>query len=352
MAVPTVSIIIPIFNRLDLLRETIKSVQEQSYSDWECLLVDDGSKPETISFIQSKCDEDTHFRFIQRERMPKGAPTCRNIGKEAARGRFLLFLDSDDLLAPWCLERRVVEMEANKDADVGLFQGLSFHDQPLDKKYFANRFQEGESGEDLLAMYLQREINWHTTAPLWKNDFVKSIFWDESASHWQDREFHIQAILNHPQVFVSSTLPDYFKRSGGGGNVSGRINDLDHLENRVIIYNRLFQELPKSYREVFKHQVQGESKRWLADHSTSGSAGYRGILRVLQPLRRSFGVPSAQMKRLGRLVGRLGDWNIPYLRGLLIWLWLGNAKHDRKKTETCSNSTLVAIQHNLQLQNK
>lgn len=349
---PTMSIIIPVFNRPKLLKETIRSVQVQSYPDWECLLVDDGSDDETLSFIESTCAGDPRFLFIPRDRPPKGAPTCRNIGKEAAQGTFVLFLDSDDLLAPWCLKSRVAEMELHPDVDVGLFQGLAFHHQPLDQKHFANKFQEETPGEDMLAMYLQREINWHTTAPLWRRDFVKNISWDEAASHWQDREFHIQALLHHAQVFVSSTLPDYFKRSGGGNNVSSRINELDQLRNRVGIYNRIFRELPASHIAIFKQQVQHESKSWVADHSAEGTTNYRHIVDVLQPLTDSFEVPSAKMKTMGRLLGWLGNLKVPYVRGLLIQLWVGRFRRSRKQPAICPTSKLVAVQHELQLQNK
>ena len=104
-----VSIIIPVFNREKVLKETLDSVLNQSYPYWECIVVDDGSMDSTTDIMNTYASRDERFSFYSRldTIKPKGVSACRNIGIEKAKGDFIIFLDSDDLLAPNCLDNRI-----------------------------------------------------------------------------------------------------------------------------------------------------------------------------------------------------------------------------------------------------
>ena len=91
-----VSIIIPSFNREILIQETLDSVLQQTYPRWEAIVIDDGSLDKTCEVVQSYSDKDQRIKLIKRDRQPKSASVCRNIGIENAKGKYALFLDSDD----------------------------------------------------------------------------------------------------------------------------------------------------------------------------------------------------------------------------------------------------------------
>src|SRR4026207_2076510 len=93
-----VSVITPIYNRADLVIETLQSLSAQTMTAWECIVVDDGSTDSSAEVISNYARGDTRVKFFARDRGPKGACTCRNIAIEHSIGRYLLFLDSDDLL--------------------------------------------------------------------------------------------------------------------------------------------------------------------------------------------------------------------------------------------------------------
>src|SRR5688500_14327273 len=76
---PLVSIIIPNFNRVHLIGETLDSLLRQSYSNWEAIVVDDRSTDTSLLVIEEYVKKDSRIRFFIRSREPKGAPTCRNI---------------------------------------------------------------------------------------------------------------------------------------------------------------------------------------------------------------------------------------------------------------------------------
>lgn len=106
---PLVSIIMPVFNCADFVSKTIASVVEQSFDDWELILVDDCSMDSSVTMIQSYLAKDSRIRLIQLVQN-SGAALARNAGIEVARGRYIAFLDSDDLWLPEKLERQFTFM--------------------------------------------------------------------------------------------------------------------------------------------------------------------------------------------------------------------------------------------------
>src|SRR5690606_36556858 len=98
---PLVSIIIPTFNRAHLIGETLDSVLAQTYQNWECIVVDDGSTDKTEATVGAYLKRDARFRLFKRpDHKPKGANACRNYGFEKSKGEYVQWFDSDDLMHP------------------------------------------------------------------------------------------------------------------------------------------------------------------------------------------------------------------------------------------------------------
>src|SRR4051812_3011819 len=106
-----VSVIIPNYNKGAFIKETLDSLLNQKYEHWEAIIVDDGSTDDSIKIYNEYLGKDTRFQLVSRDRLPKGGSTCRNIGLQQAKGEFILFVDSDDLLAPHCLQSRYDEIK-------------------------------------------------------------------------------------------------------------------------------------------------------------------------------------------------------------------------------------------------
>ncbi len=106
---PLISIITPVFNSAKWLPETLATVRNQTVGDWEHIFVDDGSSDDSIELIQQAAENDPRIRLLK---MPEngGPAKARNKGIEAARGRYIAFLDADDLWLPEKLERCTVFM--------------------------------------------------------------------------------------------------------------------------------------------------------------------------------------------------------------------------------------------------
>lgn len=102
---PTVSVITPAWNAAEFLRETIDSVRAQTFTDWELVLVDDGSTDDTVAIVESYRALDPRVRLV---RQPNSGPsTARNHGMRVAVGEFFAFLDSDDTWHPTFLEAQL-----------------------------------------------------------------------------------------------------------------------------------------------------------------------------------------------------------------------------------------------------
>ncbi len=104
---PAVSVIIPARNAATTLRETLASVQAQTMPDWEALVIDDASDDATAAIAAQASRSDPRIRLLQPQGARLGAANARNHGIAAARGRFIAFLDADDLWLPQKLDRQL-----------------------------------------------------------------------------------------------------------------------------------------------------------------------------------------------------------------------------------------------------
>ena len=107
---PVVSVIVPCFNRAATLRPTIASVLGQAFTNWELIVVDDAS-PDDLAAAVNEYTRDPRIRHV-RHAHNRGASAARNTGVQVARGRFVAFLDSDDIWLPQKLERQVSAISA------------------------------------------------------------------------------------------------------------------------------------------------------------------------------------------------------------------------------------------------
>lgn len=144
MANPTVSVVIPAYNAAIYLPKTIESILQQSFQDFEILVVNDGSTDDTVKHVSSFTD--CRVKLINQEN--QGCATARNTGVLAAKGEYIAFLDSDDLWEPTKLEKQVQCLDKNPDFGL-VYTWVDFSDReakPTGKvrKVFAegNVFQE------------------------------------------------------------------------------------------------------------------------------------------------------------------------------------------------------------------
>ena len=108
-----ISIVTPVYNAINFIQDTIDMVLTQTYTDWELILVEDGSKDGTREYLDKlskSADLDSRIRIILRDEVTGGAAGARNTGVDAAKGRYIAFLDADDVWAKDKLEKQLAFM--------------------------------------------------------------------------------------------------------------------------------------------------------------------------------------------------------------------------------------------------
>lgn len=190
-----VSIIIPNFNQEVFLKDTLDSVLQQTFQQWECLIIDDGSSDNSVAIIERYCEKDSRFKFFKRTDFPhvkKGGSACRNIGIQLTKGKYIVFLDADDILFDFCLETRLSYYKKNPDCDFLVFQMMRMNEEgPIPNSELTKH------SENYLYDYLSYHIPWTITCPIIKTEFIKNhlVGFDEDFPRLQDPEFYTRALL-------------------------------------------------------------------------------------------------------------------------------------------------------------
>lgn len=116
---PLVSILMTAYNRQAFIAEAIKSVLASTYQHFELIIVDDASQDDTVVIAESFANNDIRIK-VYKNKKNLGDYHNRNKAAFYAKGRYLKYVDSDDLIMPWCLEVMVYGMELNCDAELGI----------------------------------------------------------------------------------------------------------------------------------------------------------------------------------------------------------------------------------------
>lgn len=210
---PLVSIIIPTYNRAHLISETLDSVLAQTYSNWECIVVDDGSTDDTEKVIQSYVEKDKRFQAHKRPtHKPKGANACRNFGFKKSKGQYLIFLDSDDLLEETCLELRV-----NRISDVGNENNnevFVFNMGLLIKRNKSSRVfnKDSDSSKEYLEQFLKGIVPWTITCVFWKRNIFELVdMFDEDFLRLQDVDLHTRLLLNGTRINRVNLVDSWYR---------------------------------------------------------------------------------------------------------------------------------------------
>lgn len=147
---PLISIIVPVYKVEPYLRKCVDSILNQSYRNLEIILVDDGSPDNCGAICDAYAKQDQRVKVIHKDN--GGLSIARNIGMAAATGKYLSFLDSDDIFPPAAMETLLNALEA-EDAQIAIGSHLRFSDVPPDDDYanvFVHCMSKTEAMEDML----------------------------------------------------------------------------------------------------------------------------------------------------------------------------------------------------------
>lgn len=195
-----VTVIIPVFNYGFCLPETIGSLQAQTHSHWEALVIDDGSSDDTEAVAKRLARDDERIKYHYQSR--RGVSAARNFGIDHAAGDYLLFLDGDDLITPNKLAEQVLLLKHCHAADMCYSDVYYFRNDNKDKLFFGKSGNRkwtiklsGNSYEIIREFIRKNKFTIHS--PLVRTGFLKDngLKFDESLSHNEDWDFWLRCLF-------------------------------------------------------------------------------------------------------------------------------------------------------------
>ena len=293
-----ISIIIPVYNVEKYLHICINSVLKQTYGDFEAICIDDASTDSSPEILEYFAQKDSRIKIIKNE-TNKGLGPSRNVGIEAAKGKYILFLDSDDWYSFNTLETLVEEVEKN-DSEVLIFKNIvyyeerkqfgieQFYDMNFLSKYENKIFNHWDLNKKLFAIPLGACNKLYLKSFIEENNIR---FPDKNYIH-EDNPFSCKVLICAERI---SYINKYFyNRRRRPGSIMTLKNDrlfdniaivylvLDvFLENKEIyeyykkevlryifslVLNRKYNEIEDQYKEEFFRKVQGVYKNLIQNY--------------------------------------------------------------------------------------
>ena len=229
---PTVSVVIPTYNRAHLVGRAIQSVLNQTYQDFELIIVDDASTDNTEEMVKSIDDE--RLRYIRHEENSGTSVAPRNTGIKAARGEYIAFLDSDDEWLPQKLEKQIDKFNS-VSSDVGLvccgYACINGKTGETLREYMPTE------GGDVFRLIVERNIPGSPTVLIRKECFKKAGLFDTEFLSLQDWDMWIRIAKYYKFDFIPEVLAKYCVHDKRGSvNVGYKIQGLDRITHKYQNY--------------------------------------------------------------------------------------------------------------------
>lgn len=249
MKLPTISVIMPVYNAQQYLEETIKSLQAQTFSDYEVIFVDDMSTDESLSIMNRTTESDDRFRVLQQKKA--GAGAARNVGFTHAQGEYTIFLDSDDLFSPQLLEK-LHHAIITAQADIAACNFSRFDASGKETQHEGVHTRWIPEGLTVFSYrdtpdYIMRVINPTPWNKLYRSAFIRqSGLKFEEISSTNDITFASVSVAAAERVtYIPDSLVRY--RIGHAGTISaGKVGKLNNVKTAVFSAVRQARALPHS----------------------------------------------------------------------------------------------------------
>ena len=249
---PEISVIVPVYKVETYLNSCVDSILNQSFSDLELILVDDGSPDNCGAICDEYAGKDSRVRVIHQEN--QGLSCARNRGIDAARGRFLCFVDSDDLVAPdYC--RMLYELLTGSDADFSVCGVCRFPDGEVPAPVDAE--DPGKiTGREFLRMQLQQQSEFGVWNKLYRRELFEKIRFQPGKLN-EDVIFSADLMKNCCRGAVISGRQLLFYRQREGGIVSGQSvkGSCDRIFAGAYLLDAVLENAPELTDLAMKYAV-------------------------------------------------------------------------------------------------
>lgn len=252
--IPLVSVIVPSYNYGRYIGETLESLIAQTYTNWECVVVDDGSTDNTKEVVSKYIERDTRINYFYQEN--RGLSAARNSGIKYSTGKYIQLLDADDLIDNEKLERQFKYLEENPEVDI-LYGDVLFFSAINDNRpeiiKEAVGAQSGHTsgkGRHVLLALLQTNIM-VCNSPLFRRSVLKDVtHFDENLKSKEDLDFWMRCAAAN-KCFRYMSIPGTLAFVRSHRDSMHRSNYLVTLSAIEIVYNKAKILVPELNRRNF-----------------------------------------------------------------------------------------------------
>ena len=279
-----ISIIVPIYNVENYLRQCLDSIMNQTYQNFECLLINDGSPDNSADICREYVSKDSRFRYFEKEN--GGVSSARNLGIEHSKGEYITFIDSDDWVESDYLEvlyRALLEEQA--DIAISTYKQFNMDDncyylhsyqRGYDRKVFTN----GELIDALYSLYVYDNTYNFVSCKLVSREILKYIHFNLSTSYGEDMEFWNKVFLISKKIvyvnkdtYIYRTTHDnskHYEEESVRNNIEQRLIFLAMLAARgmdIANYLSVYVRFMNDYKMKLSEEKgeDNETVRWLKE---------------------------------------------------------------------------------------
>lgn len=240
--VPLVSIIVPVYNAEKYLNRCIDSILSQTMTDFELLLIDDGSKDNSGRICDEYAEKDARVRVFHKPN--GGVSSARNLGLDNAKGKWITFVDADDRCSCNYLEHLLSKVDDDTDLIISY---AVICDSTGEKAEVYPEYRINATNFERL--FVDSDMHWHTSpwAKLYRASIIyeNSLRFNEMMHIGEDADFLFSFMLITDKIYVSSDT-DYYYTCDVSGSLTKRINTIDSeiasYRTILCLVNRTIQQ--------------------------------------------------------------------------------------------------------------
>ncbi|WP_289044981.1 glycosyltransferase [uncultured Olleya sp.] len=246
---PLISIILPCYNVQSFLETALTSVLNQNYTNWECILVDDGSQDNTASIISNWLNTDKRFKSIFQEN--KGLSGARNTGLKKAIGDYIYFFDPDDLIADNTLQDLLNLALTNPNVHIVIGKNAIVEGQnKVIKSYLTHNDKVEEEilnqNKQLLKLAIEKDIICVAWNKLYRKTFLDKNNLEFKKGILHEDELWFFETLYYAQSVIFNTHATYFYNVANANSITSKFkvkNLISYLTIVTIVYNKYLNKI-------------------------------------------------------------------------------------------------------------
>ncbi len=220
-----ISIIMATYNRANLINETLISIQNQTFENWECIIIDDGSTDNTYETIKPILDLDNRFKYILRENVYyKGLSGCRNFGLDLIKkstSKFVCFFDDDDIMHPKKLELQVLPMLNDEKVSMTTCQYKHLY-KTEDLDFELTSYDCPISSKNLFNDFFNGKIWINSLGPLWRKEVLSNYRFDNFLPYTEERDLYLKIFLKENINYIPINYVLFYYRKHELSNTANR----------------------------------------------------------------------------------------------------------------------------------